>query len=81
MVESREQLETNRAYWANQAGHLRRERDFLYERLRKLENRVRETIVVGDHIDTDKLYALRQMVPNHPRKTITQKRKSKSRRK
>jgi hypothetical protein len=39
-----------------------------YERNRLLENRVRNAIVIGEHIDTDKLYALRISVPKKPRK-------------
>ena len=39
-----------------------------YERNRRLENRVRNAIVIGEHIDTDKLYALRVSVPKGARK-------------
>lgn len=39
-----------------------------YEKNRLLENRVRQAIVIGSRIDTDKLYALRVSVPKQPRK-------------
>jgi phage shock protein A len=43
-----------------------------YERCRRLENKIRSTIVVGEPFDNDGLYQLRQMVPNKPRKTLRQ---------
>lgn len=43
-----------------------------YERNRLLEGRVRAAIQVGEHVDTDKLYRLRQSVPTVPRKTWRQ---------
>lgn len=46
-----------------------------YDKLRRLENRIRSTIVVGEHVDTDALYALRISVPTKPRPTLTELRK------
>lgn len=39
-----------------------------YEKNRLLENRIRAAIVIGERLDTDKLYALRVSVPKQPRK-------------
>lgn len=75
MPETREEVENSRARWAHRAATAELNRDYLYEKLRKLENRIRDTIVIGDHIDTDKLYSLRVMVPAQPRKTLRELRK------
>ena len=69
MPETREQLENSRARLAHENGHLRRTNKSLYNKLRRLENKVRNTIVVGERVDHDELYALRKMVPAKPRST------------
>lgn len=51
------ELETHRR------GHKR-----YYERTRLLENAIRDTIRVGERVDTDKLLALRSRVPKTRRK-------------
>lgn len=66
--ETREQLESHRARLAHQNSRLQRDVVKLHNRLRRLENKVRKTIVIGETIDADGLYQLRQMVPNTPRK-------------
>lgn len=75
--ETRDALETSRARLAHEAGHQRRRADQLYARLRLLENKVRKTIVVGETVNLDALYQLRQMVPTKPRPTLAQLRKRK----
>lgn len=70
MAETRDQLESHRARLAHEVSGLRRDRINLHNRLRRLENKVRSTIVIGERIDADGLYALRQMVPNKPRKKL-----------
>lgn len=72
MTETREQLESARARLAHEASYLRRDRDKLYDKLRRLENKVRSTIVIGEQIDTDGLYELHRMVPAKPRPTRRQ---------
>jgi len=49
--------------------------DNLYDKLRRLEGKVRTTIVVGEHVDSDELYQLRRMVPNRPRPTLRELRR------
>lgn len=75
--ETRDALETSRARLAHEAGTQRRRADQLYARLRLLENKVRKTIVVGETVNLDALYQLRQMVPTKPRPTLAQLRKRK----
>lgn len=65
--ETYEQLETSRARIAHENGHLRKSNKYLYDRLRRLENKVRTTIIVGEPFNNDGLYQLRQMVPTKPR--------------
>jgi hypothetical protein len=68
MSETREQLESSRARLAHENSSLRRQLKLRHEQLRRLESKVRRTIVVGSNVDFDELYQLRQMVPNKPRK-------------
>jgi hypothetical protein len=64
-------METLLARRTGEAASYRRSLKKTHNRLRLLENRVRNVVVVGERIDTDALYALRQMVPNKPRKKLT----------
>lgn len=79
MRETYEQLEESRSRLAYTLDYTRRERNSLYNRLRALENAVRSTIVVGERVDPDALYRLRQRVPNKPLPTLRQRAKIKGR--
>lgn len=63
-----EEYETELARWRTRAATDRRGYEKFYERNRLLENAIRNGIAIGEHIDTDKLYALRTRVPKVPRK-------------
>lgn len=75
MTETRDELELSRSRLAFAADYQTRRANGLYEKLRRLENKVRDTIVVGESFNSDGLYELRQMVPSKPRPTLTQLRK------
>lgn len=70
-----EELELALSRKSAEAYREKKRADNYYNQLRRLENRVRKTIVVGEHIDTDELYALRISVPRNPRPTLTELRK------
>lgn len=51
-----------------------------YEQLRRLENRVRKTIVVGEHTDSENLYILVRSIPRKPRLTMNEIKKGRRKR-
>jgi len=53
---------------SHELGSHRRAAEKWYEKNRLLENTIRRVIVVGERVDMDALYKLRQRVPNKPRK-------------
>src|ERR1051326_3245044 len=69
---TRDELESSRAHLMRENDSLRKRNAKLYDKLRLLENAVRDTIKVGERIDTDKLYQLRMRVPATPRPTTKQ---------
>jgi len=70
MSETREQLEIHRARLVHQNVALRQRNRYLHNRLRLLENAIRSAIVVGERVNMDALYQLRQRVPVKPRKKV-----------
>lgn len=67
-----EELESRIARALHERDSARRAQRALYERNRRLENKIRDTIVVGENFNASGLYQLRQMVPNKPRRTWRQ---------
>lgn len=72
---SNEQLETELYQARIRLTYERMRADRLYTNLRRLENRVRNVIVVGEQVNTDDLYQLRILVPRKPRPTLVELRK------
>ena len=75
--ETYEELELSRARLAREAHHQRRRADYLYTRLRLLENKVRDAITRGGMPDEMKLDELAWLarIPSKPRPTLSELRK------
>lgn len=69
-------LESQVARLSMRASRAERDRDRLYDKLRRLENAIRDTVVIGQPYNNDGLLDLLRRVPKKPRKTRTEMRKS-----
>jgi hypothetical protein len=75
-IQRMEEREEQFARLHSQYHSLVRRYNKLYENNRRLENKIRETIVIGEEFDATGLLQLLRMIPKEPRATLRELQKS-----